>query len=244
MIRSVSTTITGDQSKQDTELYHHLDKLRKKLRIKELKPEELDILEQKIPRRAKSAELNRRPKIVATKRNRSTSANLKRQVYKYSKNTDKSSELNEASSTVSILKTSTTSPRTTRRAMMKKHVKFDKNLSQSKKAEQEKTEKIEMKMNWLLTINYTNNSQIKNLKTLENFDKSIKGIDNRLIGLYESKISKATQPVEQIASENNNKSDSIMDNLIHVFECNKWLDSDKENRKTEKILKLTTILNN
>lgn len=240
----MSTTISGDESKQNTELYQHLDKIRKKIRIKELRPEDLEKLDQKKPRRAKSAELNRHSKTLGTKRNRSISASIKRQIYKHSQNQEeKNAELNESASTVSILKTSA-SPRT-RRDMMKKHVKFDKNLSQSKNAESEKpaNAKIEMSMNWLMSINYSRNSNISNIRTLESFDKSIKAIDNRLISLYESKISKSTQPIEEITAELKS-SDSVNENLIHVFECNKWLDRNREDRQTEKILKLSNVLTN
>lgn len=240
LIRSVSTTISGDESKQDIELFDHLDKIRTKIRIKDLKPEDLDKLEQKKPRRAKSAELNRQKKL-SSKRNRSISADLKKK--KTSTNAERINGPNESSSTVSILKTSA-SPRT-RRDMMKKHVKFEKNLSQSKNSEEKKPvqSKIEMNMNWLMTINYSKNSQISNLRTLENFDKSIKAIDKRLIGIYESKVSKSTQSVEQLTSAHKN-SENVSDNLIHVFECNQWLDGSGEDRKTDRILKLSNVLSN
>ncbi|CAF0724098.1 unnamed protein product [Brachionus calyciflorus] len=248
LIRSMSTTISGNESKQDYELYRQLDKISKKIKIKDLKPDELEKLEDRSTKRSKSAELRRKVKPRVAKRTRSASADLKRR----SSMNDNEFKKSERTSTPSILKTPN-SPRT-RRDMMKKHVKFEQQSNDKLKNEkkEDKTAKIDMILNWVMSINYHDDSKtIKNVRTIENYDKSIKNIDNKLVTLYESKLSKSTasstkenkSDVQQTPLSPRNSKQSIQENLIHVFECNKWLAKDMEDRQTERIIRLIKSIN-
>lgn len=239
----MSTTLTGNESKQDSEVYLQLNKISKKFRIKNLKPEEIEKLENK-KIRSKSAELSRKTvKNKSIKRPRSVSTNSKSNMFPQSSRDGliRNTDLNRASPTPSILKNSA-SPRT-RRDMMKKQVKFETaDKAKEKKEEKSNQAKVEMNVNWLMTINYSDdNRTIKSVRTVENFDKSIKNIDNKLVSLYESKLNKSLKKVEETVT---NAPKSVNENLIYVFECNKWLARDKEDRQTERILKITNVLAN
>ena len=237
----MSTTLSGNESKQDSEVYLQLDKISKKFRIKNLKPEEIEKLENKKPR-SKSAELSRKTvKSKSIQRPRSVSSNYKRNTVSSRQDDLKKSIESRASPTPSILK-NPTSPRT-RRDMMKKQVKFETaEKTKEKKGEKPNPVKVEMNVNWLMSINYSDDSRtIKSVRTVENYDKSIKSIDNKLVSLYESKLNKSLKKPEETVTATPKP---VNENLIYVFECNKWLAKDKEDRQTERILKITNVLTN
>lgn len=162
-------------------------------------------------------------------------------------------------SSPSILKTSA-SPRSA--SELRKHVKFDSSLNTETKIEakgnkqdpnKEKSEKsaqnkIEMNLHWILSINYNDASSnlMKSIKTIENYDKTIKNIDKKLLEMYDAKTSKLTKPVNEkdkseIKGLDTDSADNS-ENLIYVFECKKWLAKDMGDKKIERILELSNIL--
>ena len=174
------------------------------------------------------------------------------------------------SPTPSILKTSS-SPRS-RNEIMRKSVKFneaenksttinklEKNQQPSLEKEGEKTSlapKVEMNLNWILSLVYGDQSLIKSMKSIENYDKTIKSIDNKLVEKLdesENPTSKKLTKTKSIDEDRDRDVKSISieyagkkvddENLIYVFECKQWLAKDQGDKQIERILKVTNILN-
>ena len=174
------------------------------------------------------------------------------------------------SPTPSILKTSS-SPRS-RNDMMRKSVKF--NESENKKTsigkqernpspaqETEKTStapKIEMNLNWIMSLTYADQNVIKEVKSIENYDKTIKNIDVKLVEKLDENEnsqgqSKKLVKAKSIDEDRDRDAKSIPDEIkgkkvedesfIYVFECKQWLAKDQGDKKIERILKVTNILN-
>jgi hypothetical protein len=137
--------------------------------------------------------------------------------------------------------------------MMRKKVQFNsQNMydDQKKSKEQDKAPTIDMNLNWILSICYDDKNHIKDIKNLENFDKSIKKISHQDIKKYDENIQKNKKTKsdkndqykrndEQIGL-NNNINDT--ENMIYVFECRHWLAKDMEDKKIERVLKPTNLL--
>lgn len=266
LIKSVTTTITGNKDKHDAELKDQLEKLRKKFKARELK---LNIpvghnIKKSPNKRSQSAELKRtsHTNYPSTSPIRSSSAEpsssaLLKSVLK--KNLEQSSSgaldgVSRASPTSSILKTSS-SPRSSR-TDTRKQVKFNKEIhhhdSNAKPDETTKPQapKLEMKVHWLMSVYYNENKTTKNVKSIENFDKSLKNTDEKLLDkYYEAAMKKAQKGARDLEiddkSEMNKRARSTSpDNFIYVFECKNWLSKDTGDRKIERVLKVKTILRN
>lgn len=171
-------------------------------------------------------------------------------------------QLSRSSPALSILKKSA-SPRTTR-----KSVKFDavtttstsadtaaktKSSSgketSSSKSESKTAPRLEMNMEWLMTIVYAENGPVRGMRTVENFDPNIKSIDNSLVDAYNNKMKKLDKVKGQqttSGAEPSTKSPDLSkvkpENIVYVFECNKWLSKDADDRKIERIIKLSNVL--
>jgi len=113
-----------------------------------------------------------------------------------------------------------------------------------------------MKLTWLMSVVYNDQNQIKSLRTIENFDRSLKNIDERHVAKYDAifreQAAKLTKDknVEETApgperqrSPRPDSTDENNNNLMYVFECKKWLAKDSQDRKIERIIKVTNILN-
>jgi len=116
--------------------------------------------------------------------------------------------------------------------------------------------KLDMKLTWLMSVVYNDQNQIKSLRTIENFDRSLKNIDERHVAKYDAifreQAAKLTKDkgVEETApgsdrqrSPRPGSTDENNNNLMYVFECKKWLAKDSQDRKIERIIKVTNILN-
>lgn len=173
------------------------------------------------------------------------------------------------SPTPSILKTSS-SPRS-RNDMMRKSVKFNEaenkstSINKQEKNQQQPvqeaeksstTPKIEMNLNWIMTLAYADQNVIKEVKSIENYDKTIKNIDVKLVEKLdenENPSSKKLTKAKSIDEDRERDAKSIPneitgkkvedENLIYVFECKQWLAKDQGDKKIERILKVTNILN-
>jgi hypothetical protein len=173
------------------------------------------------------------------------------------------------SPTPSILKTSSSSPRS-RNDMMRKSVKFneaenksatinklDKNQQPVQETEKSSTApKTEMNLNWIMSLTYADQNVIREVKSIENYDKTIKNIDSKLVEKLDEnenpqsrKLTKAKsidedrdRDVKSIPVEINGKKVDD-ENLIYVFECKQWLAKDQGDKKIERILKVTNVLN-
>jgi hypothetical protein len=241
LIKSVTTKITGNKDKHDAELKEQLEKLSKKFKARELK---LNTLTSK-KKRSSSAELKKSSKSsqpVASVRSASaepTNKDLQKSVLK--KNLEKGSSgaldgVSRASPTSSILKTSS-SPRSARKDK-RKQVKFNskeihhhENSKPEEASKQASGPKLEMKINWLMSIFYNEQKMTKNIKSIENFDKSLKNADEKLLDKYfelalkkSMSKSKDIEVEEELRNEMNkrNRSNSP-ENFIYVFECRNWL---------------------
>ncbi len=154
------------------------------------------------------------------------------------KNLEKSSStaldgVSRASPTSSILKTSA-SPRSGRKDA-RKQVKFNSNEihhhvnSVAKPDDNKQTNasnKLEMKINWLMTVYYNEQKTTKNIKSIENFDKNLKNTDEKLLDKYFELAMKkvSTNIEEELRNEMSKKNRSNSpDNFIYVFECRNWL---------------------
>jgi hypothetical protein len=207
--------------------------------------------------RSKSADLNsarsssRSPVDKASPRASSAEPNHK----KHAEKSRSSAELSRASPTPSILKTSA-SPR---RDSARKQVKFDHNEHDNKKKSKhrhspsvEKEDDVikpEMKINWLMTLTYSGhkNEGIKSINTVENYDKGLKNIDNKTISVYNSKMKKFGNTEDQVGRSNRSVEETAAskgkaDHLIYVFECNKWLAKDQDDRQIERTIKVNNII--
>lgn len=190
-------------------------------------------------RRSSSADFSKSPE-TKTIPKRSISANSSNEKKKDSDEI-KSNQI----PTSSILKTSS-SPRNRR-----KHVKFNSKDFYHQISDENKSiaakPKLEMKLNWIMSVANNDQGQIKSMKTIENFDKTIKAIDERHIAKYDSIFKQ--ESTDSKTKEENPKSRSPrpvnMDDLnaMYVFECKKWLAKDSPDRKIERIIKVTNILN-
>lgn len=174
-------------------------------------------------------------------------------------------KMRQQSPTPSILKTSS-SPRT-RNDMMRKSVKFNENTENSrqaaaqKEAEQQKTSapKIEMSLNWLMSVSYGEQNAIRAIKTIENFDKTIKNIDNKLLAKYDASLNPNIKKLSKTKSVDSDRerdaadakahmdasfedTDKANENYIYVFECKKWLARDQGDKKIERKIKVTNML--
>lgn len=126
--------------------------------------------------------------------------------------------VSRASPTPSILKTSA-SPRT-KNESMKKSVKFnsqdihhnvDDPKPESGKNEPVKQEppkpaapKTEMSISWVMSIKYDDRKNIDFIETIEDHDKMLKNIDNKLIAKYDANLAKSvssTQTKEKVTKE-------------------------------------------
>lgn len=192
-------------------------------------------------RRSSSADFSKSPEIKSLPK-RSISANSSNEKKKESDDF-KSNQI----PTSSILKTSS-SPRNRR-----KHVKFNSKdfyhqISDENKSIAAPTKpKLEMKLNWIMSVANNDQGQIKSLKTIENFDKTIKAIDDRYIAKYDSIFKQEvtdSKSKEETPKSRSPRSTSVEDlNAMYVFECKKWLAKDSADRKIERIIKVTSILN-
>lgn len=170
-------------------------------------------------------------------------------------------QLSRSSPALSILKKSA-SPRTTR-----KSVKFDSETTtstetggaktksssgketSSSKSDSKTAPRLEMNMEWLMTIVYAENGPVRGIRTVENFDPNIKSIDNSLVEAYNNKMKKLDKVKGQqqtSGAESSVKSPDLSkvkpENIVYVFECNKWLSKDADDRKIERIIKLSNVL--
>lgn len=211
------------------------------------------------------------PRSLSADSNKSESSSKKDTTVSYKdvlkKNHEKSkslSDISRSSPTPSILKTSA-SPRRSGETT-RKSVKFDPSDSKNEDPAKKKSTspsgsggkqevilnpiKPEMNITWIMSIFYGSHdsNQIKAIKTIENYDKSIKNIDNKLVESYNSKMKKikpkAKDGDEVLASSQDSKEElsKIKGNPIYVFECNKWLAKDMDDRKIERVIKLSNIL--
>jgi len=261
LIKCVSTHITGKKEKQDPELRDQLFRLKKKLRIRELKLNMSEVSGRSRTHKPRSSSADS-AKSNDTKDlpKRSTSANSAIEPKITTKD-----QLSSQSPTSSILKTAA-SPRNQR-----KTVKFNskdfyhqisddgskKSTSVSSSGGQATTKtKLDMKLSWLMSVVYNEQNQIKSLRTIENFDRGLKNIDDRHIAKYdlifkeqEVKLTKGKKNEEKVLSPEKLQSprtkntDEKNNNLMYVFECKKWLAKDSPDKKIERIVKVTNILN-
>ena len=287
LIKSVTTTITGKQEKHDSELKEELDNLRKKFKIRDLKLDNEIINKKQYVKRSKSADL-KKLSLKQNQNNRSSSADsIKSSKSKIDKS-NKSADINfndlltnsssrsprsmESSrrASPSILKKSN-SPRT-RNEMMRKKVKFNSknmyegedinnnsNINDKSKSDKQNAPKIDMNLYWMMSITYENENKIKNIKTIETYDKSIKNISKDFINRFELKSKKLQKTKEdekkeeeklekeieqrEISPSNEKKKKSIdLEDVIYVFECKKWLAKDMDDKKIERVLKISSIL--
>ena len=115
--------------------------------------------------------------------------------------------------------------------------------------------KLDMKLTWLMSVMYNDQNQIKSLRTIENFDRGLKSIDDRHIAKYDSifreqaaKLTKEKEAEEAAPIAERQRSPrpgsavENKNNLMYVFECKKWLAKDSQDRKIERIIKVTNIL--
>lgn len=269
LIKSVSTAITGNKEKHDAELKDQLEKLRKKFKARELKLNIPVPIKTRSPRhkRSQSAELKRASLTSASPSPvRSSSAepqsqadllksvlkkNLEQRV-----NSGSLNGLSRSSPTSSILKTSS-SPRGSR-TETRKQVKFNKEIHHhdsskpdDSNATKSQAPKLEMKIHWFMSVYYNENKLTKNIKSIENFDKSLKNTDEKLLDKYYETTLKKVQrtgrelEVEESKEAANKRARSASpDNFIYVFECKNWLAKDMGDRKIERIIKVKSILKN
>ncbi len=198
--------------------------------------------------------------------------NLEREIKKRLERGSNQSLERTPSPTSSILKTST-SPRAVKSfsaSSEKKQVKFNSKETHhhldsehpkqgSKEVEKEQEEeKLVLDLNWIMSISYIDAkiNEIHAIRTLENFDKNLKSIDNKLVNLYDRKSKKFSREKSIDLTDNDEKEvviadeelkakilDSIdIENVIHIFECKKWLAKDMEDKKIKRTLKLSNVL--
>lgn len=202
---------------------------------------------------------NQRSTSVESNHKKSKSVSLKNVL----KRNHAKSQLSRSSPTLSILKTSA-SPRNTR-----KSVKFDAETtttssssakqtasaggkettaaSSTGKGDQKVAPRVEMNLEWIMSIAYAENGPMRSIRTIENFDTSIKAIDNSLVDVYNTKMKKldkvkASESSDRRDSKSPDQSKIKSENAIYVFECNKWLAKDADDRKIERIIKLSNVL--
>lgn len=279
MIKSIPTTITGREEKHDSELRDQIDRLMKKYRIRELNLEGFLSRSTRSSRkgsasssatRSKSAdeaskkEQKPRSPSVESTGTPSGTVSLKDVLKKNHAKQMSASQLSRSSPTLSILKTSS-SPRNSVSGGTRKSVKFGENSTSggrdSPKTNSPSTSKsaaprVEMNIEWIMSVVYAapESNRIKMVRTIENFDKSLKSIDDRLIESYNSKIKKLGKAKTE--SEVNSVKQEIVgksavsttdaaakaENVIYVFECNKWLAKDAGDKKIERVIKLSNVL--
>ena len=214
--------------------------------------------------RSKSVDLDRKPE---QKKTETETTPIDPSLVDYKKilknNLDKSQgDLNRvgtASPTSSILKTSS-SPRT-RKEMMKKHVKFNEENSEKAKTEPSapnkpvEAAKTDIKISWVMSIQYSNNS-MQNMRAIDQFDSGLKNVNDKMVDKFKQLIdqqiknekptpkeSQIPQPITEPQGQNIKDERSELEKYIFVFECRQWLAKDSGDKKTERILKVSNILN-
>ena len=262
----MSTTITGKKEKHNSEIKEHLDLLRQKIKVRDMKlslPEKNNL--RKSLKRSSSADATKSDETTTKNqiKPRSTSASSadgkeKSTMYKnvLKKNLEKNGEnlmerLSNASPTMSILKTSS-SPRTERKKVKFNSKDFyhqlDENSLQNSKEpvavlnNNTKQAKLEMKLNWIMTVSYNEQNLVKNIKTIENFDKTLKSLDQKSLSKYDIVLKNEDKPKDPIDREATPSHSNGNDNNIYVFECKKWLAKDSPDKKIERVLKPSNIL--
>jgi hypothetical protein len=120
-----------------------------------------------------------------------------------------------------------------------------------KPAQKDQAPKLDMSLSWILSLAYdrSGNKAIRNIRTIENFDKSIKQVSSQAVAKYDSsmkrsssaakKDEKPSEKTEQVEAE---KPAHEMENVIYVFECKRWLAKDMEDKKIERVLKPSNML--
>ncbi len=254
MIRQIPTTLSGKQEKHDSELKNELEKIVKKIKILDLNLYQIEPRKSKI-NYAKVKSIQKQRSLSADNLKKTNSdSNLENKIPKINfndilrKNLSKSTgSLDSSRTSPSILKKSS-SPRT-RKEIMRKKVQFNsQNMynDDKKPKETEKTHKIEINLNWILSVCYDENKNIKNIKNVENFDKSIKNVSPQAIKKYDQNLLKIkktiTEKNEQDEQIELNNYSSEMEKMIYVFECKHWLAKDMEDKKIERILKPSNFL--
>ena len=236
--------------------------------VDSLKQKRQTKLKQLAKARSFSAETRKAKSASSSNLNSSDSTDKLKYTDILKKNLSRSSsgpDISRHSPTPSILKTAS-SPRS-RNEMMRKSVKFNEaenkstsinKLEKGQSADGEKTApKIEMNLNWIMSLTYGEQNAIKQMKTVEDFDKTIKHIDSKLVAkLDESEnpaSKKLTKQAKSIDDDRDRESKTATptgdqgrhheDHLIYVFECKQWLAKDQGDKKIERILKVTNILN-
>lgn len=251
LIKCVPTSITGKKKEHEAELKEQLEKLRKKFKIRELKITVPDNMRsRKGFKRSSSAEVGRSGDSKDMPVKRSISA-----VGAGEKNDSKKStvnELNRRSPTSSILKTSS-SPRSQRKTVKFNSKDFYHQLDENKPIADAQTKpdvksnKLEMKLNWIMSVAYESSSEsgdyIKAIRTIENFDKSLRSIDQRHIAKYDSLTKEKVKATGENLAENVRPSTASEDyNFMYVFECKKWLAKNSPDRKIERRIKVTNTM--
>lgn len=253
LIKCVPTSITGKKKEHDSELKEQLEKLRKKFKIRELKITVPDnTRSRRSLKRSSSADIGKSGDSKDMPMKRSISA-----VGAGEKMTDSKkstvNELNRRSPTSSILKTSS-SPRNQRKTVKFNSKDFYHQLDENKPVADAQTKpdvksnKLEMKLNWIMSVAYESSSEngdyIKAIRTIENFDKSLRVIDQRHIAKYDSISSKEqVKTAGENLVENARPSTASEDyNFMYVFECKKWLAKNSPDRKIERRIKVTNTM--
>jgi len=138
---------------------------------------------------------------------------------------EQSNEINRASPT-SILKTSS-SPRNNAR-----NVKFD--------TEKKEEKKSLVNHFWAFTVNYDEKNFVKKTHSIDEYDQSLLEIEYKKVAEVKQQVDKSDERRKSL--EDTRKQKQLEKNL-YVFECNKWLAKNEDDGKTERILKITNIIN-
>ena len=134
----------------------------------------------------------------------------------------------------------------------KKSMKYD--ITPASEVKQEKAPQLDL--NWIISIAYEDSetSAVHAIRTIENFDQTLKNIDNKTLKLYDNKVKVLTRQKSLELSADDEKEVVIevqgdsklnmenIENEIFVFECKKWLAKDMEDKKIKRNLKVTNIL--
>ena len=254
LIKCVPTSITGKKKEHDSELKDQLEKLRKKIKVRELK---ITVSEssrsRKSFKRSSSADVNKSGDSKDLPIKRSISAISSGEKHKESsKKPAEGEQLNRQSPTSSILKTSS-SPRNQRKTVKFNSKDFYHQLDENKPIADAQTKpdvksnKLEMNFNWIMSVAYESSNEngdyIKAIKTIENFDKSLRSIDQRHIAKYDSISKEQSKDRGEHINENLRPSTASEDyNFMYVFECKKWLAKNSPDKKIERRIKVTNTM--
>ena len=95
---------------------------------------------------------------------------------------------------------------------------------------------VDISLNWIMSVVYDERNTVTSVRTVEDYDKSIRNISKAAA----DKLDAGTEKKQSV--EINQNDESSVNNRVYVFECRQWLAKDMDDKKTEKTLQASNVL--